>query len=62
MPDDVFHPVLQPELLLLDLGFFELFRLCEEVARREFVQAFVQLVVPGSKVTVFVIRLQQALL
>ena len=33
---------LQPELLFLDLGFFELFRLGEEVAGRKFVQPFVE--------------------
>src|SRR5688572_20567757 len=61
VPKDVFHLVLQPELLLLDLRFFELFRFGEEVAGQKFVQPFVELVVPGGKVTVFVIRLQQAL-
>jgi hypothetical protein len=61
MTDDVFHPVLQPQLLLFDLRFFQLFRLGEEVTCGEFLQAFVEVVMPCCKVTVFVIRLQQAL-
>jgi hypothetical protein len=60
-PDDVLHPVLQPQLLFLDLSFFQLFRLGKEVSRGEFVQALVEVLMPGHKVTIFVIRLQQVL-
>ena len=61
MPDDVGHPVFQPQLLPFDLRFFKLFRLGEEVTGGEFMQALVEVVMPACKVTVLVIRLQQAL-
>src|SRR5690606_14030598 len=58
---DVLHPVLQPQLLLLDLDFFELFLLAEEMAGCELVQAPIEFLMPAGQIAEFVIRGQQAL-
>jgi hypothetical protein len=59
---DVFHPILQLQLALLDRDFLELFRIRKEMLRFQFVQAVVELAMNGGEVAEFRIGLQKVFL
>src|SRR5687767_7587324 len=58
-PKDVFHLVLQPQFLLLEADFFELFGFREVVAGRETVELFVEVMMLGRQLAELLIALQQ---
>jgi hypothetical protein len=57
--DDVFHPVLELELPLLQRDLFELFGFGKVVLGGEFVEAILKFVMLGGEIVKFLVRLQQ---
>src|SRR3954466_3402880 len=57
VPEHALHLVFQGELLLLEDGFFELFRLREEWSTSEVVDTFVEVVVLGGELAELVAAL-----
>jgi hypothetical protein len=62
LEDDLFHPVLEGQLPLLDCGFFELLGVGEVGFVDELVEAIVKGVVPLGQFPVLVVALQQEVL
>jgi hypothetical protein len=60
--EDVLHPILDLELALLQVDFFELFGLGEVMLRGEFVKATFEFVMLGGEVMKLLVRLQQQFL
>jgi len=61
-PQDVFHPVLELQLLLLEGDFFELFGFGEVGLGGELVQAIFKFVMLRGELVELVVRLQQQVL
>jgi hypothetical protein len=56
---DAFHLILQVQLVLFQSDFFDLFGLLKKIAGGEVVDSFVEVVVQGGQVAVFIVALQQ---
>jgi len=61
-PQNVFHPVFELELALLQRDFFDLFRFGKIMLGGKFVQAIFEFVVLGAEVVEFLIRSRQLFL
>src|SRR5438128_1999411 len=61
-PEDVFHPVFQLELPLLQSDFFELFRFGKVMLGGQLMQAIFEFVMLGGQLVEFLVRPQQHIL